>query len=365
MIAAADESGLLLSGATRIPVRNLWLLMLYASDLFVQERSLQDVGAESAGEDLPDLVALVLVAAAEARLHRPLSRRHLPQTGDLTRVRGRIDHLRTRSRGLLAQGQVACRFDDLTVDHPVNRVIHAGLLTASRLARTADLRERAAAAARLMSWSGVSAEPVSALQAVALTLGRNDEADRRVVSAAVLLLQMAVFTEGAGTLRGQAPDRDIRRWRRLYESAIRGFYGAVLHGDPWTADSRQSQHVWPVVDPTPGMAALLPVMVTDVVLRAPGRRIVVETKFTSPTQMHSQFGNVTFKRDHLFQLHAYLTTLAVDPGERLDGVLLYPQTGAPIDESATVRGHRMRVLTLDLTGTHAQIRERLLAVIDT
>lgn len=57
----------------------------------------------------------------------------------------------------------------------------------------------------------------------------------------------------------------------------------------------------------------------------------METKFTSPTQRHIQFGNVTLKRDHLFQLHAYLTTLAVAPAERLDGVLLYPQTGAPID----------------------------------
>lgn len=91
----------------------------------------------------------------------------------------------------------------------------------------------------------------------------------------------------------------------------------------------------------------------------------METKFTSATQAHSQFGNVTFKRDHLFQLHAYLTTLAAAPGERLDGVLLYPQTDAPIDESATVGRHRIRVLTVDLTGTHAQIRERLLTVVST
>lgn len=365
MTETSDDVGVLISGATRIPVRNLWLLMLYASDLFVQERSLRDIGAEAAGEHLPDLVAQVLVAAAEERLHRPLSRRHLPQVGDLTRVRGRIEHLRTRSRGLLAQGQIACRFEDLSVDHPVNRVIHTGLVTASRVAGSADLRERAAAAARLLEWSGVGAEPVSTVQAAAISLGRNDEAERRVFGAAILLLQMAVFTEDAGTLRAQTPERDIRRWRRLYENAVRGFYGALLRGDPWAADRTQSQHRWPLTEATADMAALMPVMETDVVLRAPGRRIVVETKFTSPTHVHSRFGNVTFKRDHLFQLHAYLTTLPVAPGERLDGVLLYPQTGAPIDESATIGDHRLRVLTVDLAGTHAQIRERLLAVVDT
>lgn len=365
MTETSDEVGVLISGATRIPVRNLWLLMLYASELFAQDRSLQSAGTEDTGEDLPDLVAEVLVTAAEHRLHRPLSRRHVPQAQDLTRVRGRIDHLRTRTRSLLMQGEVACRFDDLSVDHQVNRVVHTGLLTASRVAHRPELRERAAAAARLMVWSGVATTPVGAVEASSVVLGRNDDAERRVVSAAQLLLQMAVFTEDAGLLRGTAPERDIGRWRRLYEAAVRGFYGVVLRGDPWTAEATQRSHRWPLEDSTPGMAALMPAMETDVLLRAPGRVRIVETKFTSPTAVHSQFGGVTFKRDHLFQLHAYLTTLpeAVrGDGTQVDGVLLYPQVGAPIDESARVGDHRLRVMTVNLAGSGREIREGLLRV---
>jgi 5-methylcytosine-specific restriction enzyme subunit McrC len=43
----------------RIPVRNLWLLMLYASDLF---RNLEKakVAVEDNPEDIPDLVAEML-----------------------------------------------------------------------------------------------------------------------------------------------------------------------------------------------------------------------------------------------------------------------------------------------------------------
>ena len=40
----------------RIPVRNLWLLMLYASDLF-RTRGIGKVGLEDSPDDLPDLVA--------------------------------------------------------------------------------------------------------------------------------------------------------------------------------------------------------------------------------------------------------------------------------------------------------------------
>ena len=43
----------------RIPVRNLWLLMLYASDLF-RTRGIGKVGLEDSPDDLPDLVAEIL-----------------------------------------------------------------------------------------------------------------------------------------------------------------------------------------------------------------------------------------------------------------------------------------------------------------
>lgn len=39
----------------RIPVRNLWLLMLYASDLF-RTRGIGKIGLEDRPDDLPDLL---------------------------------------------------------------------------------------------------------------------------------------------------------------------------------------------------------------------------------------------------------------------------------------------------------------------
>ena len=56
----------------RIPLRNLWLLMLYASDLF-RTRGIGKVDLEDNPDDLPDLVAEILAHAVEVRQRRRLS----------------------------------------------------------------------------------------------------------------------------------------------------------------------------------------------------------------------------------------------------------------------------------------------------
>ena len=59
--------------AEQIPLRNIWLLFLYAADL-VQFEDQWKVTAESAS-DLPELIARLLVHVVENRLRRMSSRR--------------------------------------------------------------------------------------------------------------------------------------------------------------------------------------------------------------------------------------------------------------------------------------------------
>ena len=57
----------------RIPVRNIWLLMLYASDLFREILPQRRASIEENPDDIPDLVAEILTHAVERRLRRNLS----------------------------------------------------------------------------------------------------------------------------------------------------------------------------------------------------------------------------------------------------------------------------------------------------
>jgi 5-methylcytosine-specific restriction enzyme subunit McrC len=76
----------------RIPVRNLWLLMLYASDL-MRVGSEFDALVDGNLDYLPDLVARLLTKEVEHRRRRNLTRGYRDRDTVLTRVRGRIDVL--------------------------------------------------------------------------------------------------------------------------------------------------------------------------------------------------------------------------------------------------------------------------------
>ena len=124
VLAGTDGSANEDSGATatgfigRIPVRNIWLLMLYASELYRELPPAQSVRVEDDPDELPNLVAELLTHAVERRIRRNLSFGYRRRRADLSRVRGRIDLLRTERRRLLRRGLVACSFDELTVHAP-------------------------------------------------------------------------------------------------------------------------------------------------------------------------------------------------------------------------------------------------------
>ena len=57
----------------QIPVRSIWLLLLYASELYRELPEARRVQLEDAPDDIPDLVAELLANAVERRLRRSLT----------------------------------------------------------------------------------------------------------------------------------------------------------------------------------------------------------------------------------------------------------------------------------------------------
>ena len=119
-------------------MRNLWVLMLYASDL-TRVRGAFDAIVEDDINEIPDLIARLLTNAVESRLRRNLTRGYCHREKTLTRVRGRINILTTESRQLLSKGEVFCRYEELTIDTPRNRLVRAALELMARLVRNNKL----------------------------------------------------------------------------------------------------------------------------------------------------------------------------------------------------------------------------------
>ena len=358
----------------RIPVRNLWLLMLYASRLFRQLPSSRRFAAEENPDDIPNLVAEILTRAVERRLRRNLSSEFDRREADLTRVRGRIDSLRTERRQLLQRGKIACSFDELTTDTPRNRFVKAALIHLNRSVNERELRRRCGIAAAALQKAGVGAEnPCAAGIGSArslITAERTNAEDRQMLAAAELAFNLRLPTEDPGQSRLPAPDRNQYWVRRLFEAAVGGFYDTLLSPQGWSVETGNVL-AWQTESPTSGIVQILPSMKTDIVLESPnaakgieGARIVIDTKFTNIVRA-GRFGNLTLISGYIFQIYAYLRSQErqVDPlSLTSSGMLLHASVGEDIDESATIQSHRIRFATVDLAADSLAIRNRLLTL---
>ena len=347
----------------RIPVRNIWLLMFYASDLLrTTERALVDV--ERNPDAIADLVAELLARAVEERQRRHLSLGYRLRSADLSRVRGRIDVLRTERRQLLSRGAVACRFVELSVDTPRNRFVRGALEAVARLVARPDLRHRCRKLAVDMKALGVSGEMPSRTELGADRIGRHDAADREMLAAAKLAMDLVLPTEQAGPRPLPMPDREEHWARRLFERAVGGFYSTVLPSEHWRVRTGGAL-AWPIDWWTEGAREILPGMKTDIVLDdvVAGRRIVIDTKFTGIVTAGWR-REATLRSGYIYQIYAYLRS-QTGRGDRLadlaEGLLLHPAIGVAVDEAIRLQGHLIRFATVDLAADTEAIRRQLIS----
>ena len=356
----------------RIPVRNLWLLMLYASRLYPELYARHLAATEDNPDDIPDLVAEILTRAVERRLRRNLNSEFDRRKADLPRVRGRIDTLRTERRHLLQQGKVACSFDELTTDTPRNRYVRAALGQLHRTVNRNELKRRCHVIGSALEKAGVGTDGFRtdkrARSRPPFPVGRANTEDRQMLAAAELAFNLRLPTEEAGQAQLPSPDRDERWVRKLFEAAVGGFYDTVLSPEGWRVRTG-SRLNWPVESPTAGIESLLPGMTTDIILERPAdigapaaSRLVIDTKFTSMVGT-GRYGNSTLRSGYIYQIYAYLRSQERS-SEPLtlnsSGMLLHPSVGEEFDEAVTIQGHRIRFATVDLAADSKTIRNRLL-----
>ena len=339
--------------------------MLYASDLG-KSTDPAKLAAENLPEEIPDLVAEILARAVEQRQRRQLSTAFRPREAVLTRVRGRIDHLTTSRRQLLAKGQVACRFEELTIDSPRNRFVRGALETVARLVSQPALAHRCRGLAHGLRLQGVVGEAPSRQQITQERFSRHDAIDQPMLAAARLAMDLALPTEDAGPHALLDPQRCVHWLRRLYEKAIGGFYRLHLDEAEWLVSTGRPLS-WPLSEATSGIAQVFPSMRTDIVIdhRDRPQRLVIDTKFTG-VFTRGWYREQSLRSGYVYQLYAYLRSQegrddqAAPWADSAAGLLLHPAIDADVDESVSIQGHRLRFATVDLTASHADLRARLL-----
>ena len=366
--ARAARSGRQAGLIGRVPVRNVWLLMLYASRLLRYLDAAEKRKVEDNPEDIPDLVAEILTHEVERRMKRNLSFGYRRRQAVLGRVRGRIDLLRTERGRLLERARIACRFEEMTVDTPRNRFVRAALEKIAGAVGDRDLARKCRSLGAALRRLGVSGEIPGREEVSVYRFGRHDADDRRMVIAARLAFTLALPSEAKGGEFPFLPERDDAHWiRKLYEKAVAGFYEVALSDRGWRVKAGETIF-WPAENKTSGILEILPSMKTDIVLehRGRGRRIVMDTKFTSiiTAGWHREH---TLRSGYIYQIYAYLRSQEGGPKPFADvseGILLHPSVGGEmVNESAVVQGHEIRFATVDLAAGAKEIRSQLLHVV--
>lgn len=346
----------------KVPVRNVWLLFLYAYDL-----ARFNGRFEAEIEDSPDfksLIARLLCHAVETRLRRNLSFGYRRRADTLKRVRGRIDILETKSRDLFRRGEIACRFEELTIDTPRNRLVRAALTALSGRLSEQDLAHRTRALAGALGRAGVNGDAPSRAEMAKDQIGRHESEDRLMVSLARAVFDLILPTEQEGVRSLFKASRDDTEFRKLFERAIANFFSAELPREEGWRVYPGKQIYWPVGAASPGIRTHLPMMVTDIILENEheNRRIIIDTKFTN-ILTGAQYGDgQRFKTGHIYQLYSYLRSQEREDDPRSlssEGMLLYPAIGVDMDEAAALQGHKLRFATIDLAEPTVSVVEKL------
>lgn len=350
----------------RIPVRNLWLLMLYASDLF-QHQGFDRRATEDSPDDIPDLVAEILVSSVETRLRRQLNSKYSSRTCVVSRVRGKINLLATERHQLLSRGLVNCTFEELTIDTPRNRFVCAALFKAAFIVKKSNLSHKCRFLSNRMRELGVSIIAPTAIQMTREMYSRNDANDRLMIEAAKLIFSLTLPNEEVGSKLLVTPDREIRWIRKLFEKAIGGFYKVVLSKSEWDVSTGSALN-WQVESKSSGIDSILPTMYTDIILKnkAKKRILVIDTKFNS-VLVKGYYRDLTLRSSYLYQMYAYLHSQdkATEGHNPLsDGLLLHPAIGELVDEYVVIQGHKIKFATVDLNASAKDVRDRLMGLVD-
>lgn len=350
--------------AATIPLRNIWLLFLYAADL-LRFKETTSVQAEAAC-DLPELLARLLVQVVQQRLRRNLSRGYQAKQVILSRVRGRIDVLTTSSGQLLERGRVACRFEEHTMDTPRNRLVRVALDHLAVMVDVPEVAHECRALSQRLGRLGVSSQMPSRATLATDQVSRNDAADLLMVSLAKMVFEVSIPSEQAGRTHAVAVDADVHLVRRLFERAVANALRLQLKPLGWHVQ-RGRKLRWPVAQQSEGITEHFPGMQTDIELVHTGhrRKVVIDTKFTD-IFTDTQYKKEMLRSGYLYQLYAYLRTqeaeLHTQGIQHSEGMLLHPQCGQALDAYVDMQGHRMRFKTIDLTSSAAEFEKQLLSI---
>lgn len=169
-------------------------------DLDIAEGSITDLGWQK--ESLLEILIRLFCDKLFEAVHRGLPRRYVERSDDLAALRGRLDPIRQFTANAASPQRIACQFDDLSEDIPLNQIMKAAILRMLRLSRSAENQRRLAELS--LAFADVRQLPVRALPWSQVLINRTNRTWGELLNMAKLLLGERFQTTSRGSQRGFA-----------------------------------------------------------------------------------------------------------------------------------------------------------------
>ena len=345
--------------ATTIPITNLYYLLAYAWDHKLSEAELVTINADAC-PDLNNLFAKILANATHQLVRRGLDRSYVPFEEETPRIRGRIDFSASEKIQSRTRGKLVCIYDELCPDVLHNRIVKATLRVLRNDPRV-HKNSRKGLAQSVEAFHEVGELRVTPRHFHRVQLHRNNRAYRFILHLCELIHASLLPDKSQdGSRRFRDFTRDEKIMAKIFEDFVRNFASRHLAGPEVSA-----MHIdWRASEYGESTFAILPRMITDVTVAWADRKLILDCKYYKEALV-SRYDALRFRSENLYQLNAYVTNKAIEPGwENVEGVLLYPSNGYDFDHTFTLHDkHRIRVVTLDLKNAWQQIQSNLLMLL--
>ena len=336
-----------------IPVQNVYYMLSYVFKV-LNEQGYKRIATEEF-HNTAELMAAILAKGIAVQLKRGLGKEYIPQTEELSSLRGKIDIAESIKTQSMLRKKLVCTYDDFSVNSTMNRIIKS---TVELLLKANIEKNRKKELRKLM----VFFADVTSIDLYSVNwniqYNRNNQSYQMLISICYLVVKGLLQTNTDGTTK-LMDFLDEQRMSHLYEKFILEYY--KKHYPELSVSA--SQIPWSLDD---GFGDMLPVMQSDIHLQRGSTVLIIDAKYyVRTTQVN--FDKHTIHSNNLYQIFTYVKNREYqfeDQENTVSGMLLYAKTDAVVqpDHIYQMHGSQISVKTLNLNLPFEMIAKQMDAI---
>lgn len=338
-----------------IPVKNLYHMLLYASDI-LPEKEPKNVDADEE-TDLLNLFAETLIKRLKSLITKGLYKQYISHEEDTSSIKGKILFKETVSKTTMIRARAYCRFDEFSDDILHNQIIKT---TLEQLLRYPLLKKKNHVAVKqlIIHFHNINSIPLNNRIFNELVFHKNNERYKIIIQICKIIFENQMINEENGSISFINFD-SIEKMYLLFENFVREFYKLHLKYEYDEIDRKRFG--WNKLKMIKGNLSLVPKMETDITFIKKDTTVILDTKYYEKSLKQNYKYEDKINSDHLYQLFSYLSN--TKQTKKMTGILLYPEVNIKLNEIFNIHDYTIKVCTINLYQHWSKIEEDLLKII--